>query len=102
MNKQNLGLKQSLTQLNAVLPKLRRYSFLGFLVFVLATYGFVVLRIQSLSSTPPSNDAIINQAQSAGVPRIDPTVLRQLQSLHDNSVSVQTLFEEARNNPFQE
>lgn len=102
MNKKNLDLKQILPQVKVVLSQLSRYSFPVFLLFVLAIYGFVLLRINTLSNTPPSDSAVINQTQNTGVPRIDEHVLQQLKSLQDNSVSVQALFEEARNNPFQE
>ncbi len=102
MSKKNFDLKQSLAVAKTRLPKVLGYSFPAFLALVLGLYVFVLLRINTLSSTPPSNGAIINQAESARVPRIDPVVLKQLKSLQDNSVSVQTLFEETRNNPFQE
>ncbi len=102
MSKKNPDLKMSLAQAKTVLVKLRRYSFVAFLIFVAGIYGFILLRINVLSTTPPSDGEIINQSANARVPRVDPAVLKQLQSLQDNSVSVKTLFEDTRNNPFQE
>jgi hypothetical protein len=83
------------------LQRFRRFSFVVFLVFVGLLYGFVYLRINSLDNQQPSPDSVTSQVTAAKVPRIDPAVLQQLQSLQDNSVSVQALFDQARSNPFQ-
>lgn len=80
----------------------RRYSFLIFLVFVAALYGFLLFRISSLDSQQPSTDAVSSQVKAAKIPHIDQKVVDQLQSLQDNSVSVKALFNQARNNPFQQ
>lgn len=98
--KKNLSLKTSLYQLNESLQKLRGYSFVGFLVFIALLYGFVLLRVNTLSNIVPPNTAINTSAKDTNVPRIDESVVKQLKSLQDNSVSVKTLFDEARNNPF--
>ena len=81
--------------------RLRSYSLPLVLVFVAALYGFVLLRVQTLNNTQPSSDAVTSQVKAARVPHIDQDTIQQLQSLQDNSVSVQTLFDQARNNPFQ-
>ena len=64
-------------------------------------YGFVLLRINSLSNAQPSPESVTSQVKAARVPRIEQSVVNQLESLHDNSVNVQTLFNETRSNPFQ-
>lgn len=80
----------------------QRYSWLIFIVFVVGLYGTVMLRIQQLSHQQPSSDAVSSQVTAAQTPHIDQSVVKQLQSLQDNSVSVQALFDEARSNPFQQ
>jgi hypothetical protein len=79
---------------------LGRYAFLMFLIFLAAVYGFVLYRINTLASAEPTDEAT-SQAISK-TPHIDEKVVSQLEALKDNSVSVQTLFDDARNNPFQE
>lgn len=78
-----------------------RYAAVMFFVLVAAVYGFVILRINLLSNVQPSQAQIDEQVSSTPVPRIDPKVAEQLEQLQDNSVNVQTLFQEARDNPFQ-
>lgn len=93
---------ESLRQLGkGLLAGFLRYSTILFFVLVAAVYGFIVLRINLLSSAQPSQSDIDAQTTSTPVPRIDPKVAEQLQQLKDNSVNVQTLFQEARNNPFE-
>ncbi len=102
MTKEKLGLKDFLDGCSAQLRRLRRYSFLIFLAFVVLLYGFVVLRINSLTTAQPSSDAVASHVQATHSLHIDKSVVNQLQSLQDNSVSVKSLFNQARDNPFQE
>ena len=100
--KQRPDPRELFDKLSARLQVLKRYSFLIFLVFVATLYGFVVFRISSLDNAQPSSDAVSSQVKAAQIPHIDQAVVEQLQSLQDNSVSVKTLFNQARNNPFQQ
>ncbi len=80
---------------------LSRYAAILFFVLIAGVYGFIILRINVLSNAQPSQSDIDAQSISTPVPRIDPAVAEQLEKLKDNSVNVQTLFDQARNNPFQ-
>ena len=96
-----LSLRAMPAKLNPLVAKLKHYELVIFVVFVAAIYGFVLMRINSLSHVQPSPQAVTSQVQAARVPHIDAAVVKQLESLQDNSVSVQTLFDQARSNPFQ-
>lgn len=85
-----------------MLGKVQRYSLILFLLFVGVLYAVIVMQINSLSNAQPSTTDVDSQVNAAKIPHIDPTVVSQLKSLQDNSVSVQTLFNQARDNPFQE
>ena len=99
--KQKLDLRAQLDKLMDVLLVLKRYSFLIFLVFVAAVYGFVLYRVNTLNNAQPSDDAVSSQVKAAQIPHIDQSVVNQLKSLQDNSVSVKALFNQSRSNPFQ-
>lgn len=99
-DKKSLGLQPLLAKINPWIATLRRFSFVLFLGLVVIIYGFIVLRINALSSAEPSNDSVTSQVQAAHVPHIDQKVVNQLESLHNNSVNVQALFNESRSNPF--
>ena len=89
-------------KLSQVLSSGRRYLPALFGLLLVLIYGFLTFRIQTLNSQEPTALDISQQSQTAQVPHIDPAVVRQLTSLKDNSVNVQTLFDQARGNPFQE
>ncbi len=101
MTKEKPNFKSLVTKGVAILKQVQRYGIVLFLVFVLLLYSFIVLRINSLSNIQPSSDAVSSQVKAARIPHVDQSVVKQLQSLQDNSVSVQTLFNQARSNPFQ-
>ena len=86
----------------ATLRQLNRYKVLIFLIIVAGVYGYILLQINSLSSAQPSADQVNAQASPIKSAHVDKTVVSQLQRLQDNSVSVQALFDTARDNPFQE
>lgn len=89
-------------QLLAAAQKLSAYAGLLFFLLVAGVYGFVLFRINTLADIQPSEADISAQAPTTTIPKVDPRVVEQLESLKDNSVNVQTLFDEARANPFQE
>jgi hypothetical protein len=99
--KVTINIKTLLAAGGGVITKFRRYSFVAFVIFVAVLYGFVILRINNLGNTQPSSVAVSGQVQAAQAPHIDKSVIQQLNSLQDNSVSVQALFNQARSNPFQ-
>jgi hypothetical protein len=82
-------------------PAAKRYAFPALLAFVTVIYLALLLRIHVLESTQPTIDQVTGQVKAARIPHIDQTVVRQIQTLQDNSVNVQALFNQARNNPFQ-
>ena len=91
------------TKLSDTFHLVARYRVFLFFLLLAGTYGFLVFRISVLNNAEPSTSSdTATQTQVAPVPHIDPTVVKQLQQLQDNSVSVQALFNQARNNPFQE
>jgi hypothetical protein len=79
-----------------------RYAGIICFVVVATIYGFVLFRINSLNNVQPSDTVVSAQSSKiTTIPRIDPQIVQQLEALKDNSVNVNTLFEQARNNPFQ-
>jgi len=82
--------------------KVLHYMWLICLVGVALIYGFLVWRIGVLSNIQPDPNQVSAKLKTVQVPHVDPVALKKIQDLQDNSVSVQTLFSQARDNPFQE
>ena len=96
----NLNLKDLPAQLSTILAKVGAYKAFIFFLIVAGVYGYIVLRINTLSNIAPNQSEVT--AQRTAQPRINPSTIAKIQSLQDNSVSVQTIFQQARDNPFNE
>ncbi|HVA10748.1 MAG TPA: hypothetical protein VNG32_01100 [Candidatus Dormibacteraeota bacterium] len=87
-------------QLLNTLRKLLRARVILFLLLVAVVYGFLILRINTLKNAQPSTGAAVSQINSST--NIDQATIDKITLLQDNSVSVQALFNQARQNPFHE
>jgi hypothetical protein len=97
----DLNLKELPQQLARVGQKLLGIAPLLFILVAAGLYGFLLLRIATLSNIQPDASSV-NSEISKLSPHIDQKAAAQLQGLEDNSVNVQTLFNQARDNPFGE
>jgi len=102
-----MSTKITVDDLKSQLLKLLRAvnTYRGFIFFLVLSclYGFIIWRINVLSTAPPSQaDIQTAEKSAAATPKLDEASAAAINSLKDNSVRVQTLFESARNNPFDE
>lgn len=77
----------------------RHASFAG-VMLVLLVYLFVVWRISQLATAEPPEDTTVLIQTS--IPKVDKKAIDQIQTLEQNNTEVHSLFNNARNNPFQE
>lgn len=97
-----LSIKDIPARISDLLEPVKKYAILLFIVVVAGVYGFLVFRINGMQSTVPTSTGDTQRGTLVATPRIDPNLVTQLQQLQDNSVSVKSLFDQARSNPFQE
>jgi hypothetical protein len=102
MKSANLDLKSMPAQLLKVAHKLRRYAVFIFILTILGIFGFLVFRINTLTNAEPTEEALEEQLSTVKRPRLDQSVADKLELLEDTNVEVQTLFNQARDNPFNE
>jgi hypothetical protein len=78
--------------------------YLGVVLFLLfaGVYGYMVYKINALADPAIDPSLVTSDVKRLPVPRIDEQAAQQLLTLKDNSVNVQTLFEQSRTNPFRE
>jgi hypothetical protein len=96
----NLKSINLLPQLKKYYSKYSRHAAFGGIIIVLLIYVLAVLKINSLANAEPTPDQEV--VVSTSVPKIDGKAIGQIQSLEDNNTQVHSLFDQARNNPFQE
>lgn len=97
-----LDFKDLPNKLRPVLQFIKRYVSFGFVLLLLLIFGFFVLRINLLSRMNPSEEAVEEKLQTVQRPKLDKTVLEKIDQLKSQNIQVQSLFDKARNNPFNE
>jgi predicted PurR-regulated permease PerM len=97
LNLKSLNLKPTIAK---IYKRLGKNVAFGAVLIVLLAYLLVVFRISSLAKAEPGPDQISNTPIL--IPRVDQQAINQIQSLESTNTEVHSLFEQARNNPFQE
>ena len=97
----NINISDIPAQLGSLVKKVSAYKAFLFFLMVAALYGFIVWRINVFSNAPAATTSE-QGVQAAAQAHVDAATVKKIQSLEDNSVSVQALFDEARQDPFQE
>ncbi len=97
-----LELKDLPDKLAPVIRFVKQYMVFLFILVFLFIFGFFVFRINQYSRIEPSETAVEEKLQTVQRPRIDQAVLDKVEQLQDQNIQVQSLFDQARNNPFNE
>ena len=98
----NISLKSLQPKIVGVLHVLQRYMVLIFIFAFVGIYGFLVFRINTLAASEPTEEAVQERLETVQRPRIDQDAVDKIEQLEEQNIEVQTLFNEARKNPFNE
>jgi hypothetical protein len=71
------------------------------IIVVVGLFGFMVVRIYLLSTAEPTQAQIDDKLNSYKVVRLDPQIVALFRSLEDQNISIESLFDNGRTNPFQ-
>lgn len=93
----------SKNQFQKLIDQFMAYKVFLFILLVAVVYGYVSWRVYVLNNTSATQSPLSSsQSVMVNSPHIDQATIDKIQQLQNNSVSVQALFNEARQNPFQE
>lgn len=98
----NIDLKDIPVQLAKLGRWLKKYIVFIAILTALGIYLFVVWQIRSLANSEPTTDQVNNKVNELKTPRLDQDAVNRILQLEDQNVQIETLFNEARQNPFQE
>lgn len=98
----DINIKEISSSLKSAVKKAQSYAGFVFFIGVLLIYSFLVFRISVLSDPKPDDAAVAEQMKTVKRLRIDQNSINRIEQLEDQNVGVQSLFEEARDNPFQD
>lgn len=91
-----------LAKLGPILEYIRKYKTILIIVTVVSIFGFIFYRIGYFNSSEPSEDAIEEKLKTSQRPKIDKAIVEKLENLESQNIQVQSLFNQARENPFKE
>lgn len=98
----NTDLKTIINKIEPFIRQSTKYLWLVVLVSFVGIYSFLLIRINSLTAARPDDTAVTEGLKTVPRPRIDEQAAKKMQQLEDQNVNIQTLFNEARKNPFTE
>lgn len=98
----NIDLKDVPAKLLSLLQGLKKYTLFICILLVAGIYIFLILQIRSLASIEPSSTDITNKLNELQTPKLDQSAVDKIQQLEAQNIEIKTLFNEARQNPFQE
>jgi hypothetical protein len=98
----NFEAKDIPKKLMPLLQKATKYLVPIFLIFFVSIYAFLIFRVSTMARSEPDEDAIAEKLNTVKRPKIDQNAIDKIENLEDTNIQVQTLFNEARQNPFAE
>jgi hypothetical protein len=96
----NKSSAQSLTETGIKL--LKQYGVFIFVIGTLGIFGFLVFRVRTLATQEPSESAITEKAGQSRPIGIDKSAVEKIEQLQSANIEVKALFDQNRDNPFQE
>jgi cell division protein FtsN len=94
--------KSITSQISKFIDFLKRYKLEEFIIIVCLIFGFLIMKISVYSTQEPSQSSLDEKIKTVKLPKVDEEAVRNIQKLEDQNIEVQSLFNEARNNPFSE
>ncbi len=98
----DIDVKQLGTIGKSALHVLQKYVGFIFIIGTLLIYAFLVFRISTLAQMEPTEDAVLENTKNVKRLKLDQNSISKIEELEDQSIGVQSLFETARDNPFQD
>lgn len=91
-----------LSKLQPLQKYLKQYGVFAFILVFLGTYVYLVLHIGKLIQAEPNPSTETSDIKPVNRLKIDKNAVSQMTELETQNVDVQSLFKEARDNPFTE
>ncbi len=89
-------------KLSSCLSFFKKYTTLFVILVILWIFGYLIINIQSLISKEPSESVIEEKINATKTAKIDRSAIEQIKKLQSINIEIKTLFDQARDNPFQE
>jgi hypothetical protein len=98
----NIDLKTIPDKLLLAAQWLKKYAVFISVLLVLGIYLFLVWQIRHYATVEPTSADVTNKLNELNTPKLDQDAVNKILLLEDQNIDIKTLFNEARQNPFQE
>lgn len=98
----NIELKNLPAILKSKTKSVFKHAKFIFIITIIGVCAFLIFEINRLMGQEPSAEQLTAQQEIIKRPKIDQETINKIEQLEDQNIAVQSLFNEARNNPFQE
>lgn len=78
-----------------------RYSVLIFILFTVGILSFMTLRIAHYANLEPNEQQIDDKKATLKIVKLDDAAVSKLKELQDKNISIESLFDNGRENPFE-
>lgn len=99
MNIDNQAVSEKLSAIKKILS---RFAPLFLIIIVASVYSGLILYINNLTDVTADDDEVIEMLEVTTRPQIDQQAVDAIEALQDQNIQIESLFEEARDNPFAE
>lgn len=98
----NADLKNISKILVPAITRVGNYLSVIFIVLVLGLYGYLILHVSSLTQIEVDQTQVLERLQATKRSQVDQRAVDRILLLQDQNVQIDSIFEEARQNPFSE
>ncbi|GAC1391198.1 MAG: hypothetical protein NVSMB46_02830 [Candidatus Saccharimonadales bacterium] len=98
----NNSMKSLTNKIEPIIHFVKKYLVFSFFVILLVIFGLLIYRINSLTRVEPNDSDVTAKLKTVQRPHIDQQTIDKIQQLQDQNIQVQSLFNQARSNPFSE
>lgn len=96
------SLQKLVTTLHPIFQFLQKHVRFIFFIVLLLACSFLLFQINRFANLAPTDDEVTEKLTTVKRPQIDKDSVDKLEALQDQNIQVQSLFQQARNNPFSE
>ena len=100
--KKQLDIKPFKSKLQKLAKLEAKHATFAGTLLVLIIYLFIVWQISQLSTADPNDTGQTTAQAESSLPKVDTEAIKQIQELEHRNSQIKSLFNGARNNPFQE
>lgn len=96
-----MNIKTIIAKLSPLKDLIVRFKIILFVLFVVGVFGYITLVISYYSNAEPTQDQIENKKLTVKLVKLDEKAIEKIKELQDKNISIESLFNNGRDNPFE-